>query len=115
VYEGSPLNRQRGEFAAPAARPGAAAPDGRLGAGYFVEGLQGEFSVACFGGRAEVPGIRTVTIERESPLWDRYGVPGEGATYVFRPDGHVLARCAGIDGAFAREAIQAVLDYRERA
>jgi hypothetical protein len=45
-------------------------------------------------------------------LFERYGVPPEGATYVFRPDGHVLARCAGIDGAFARQSIDAVFAYR---
>jgi hypothetical protein len=39
-------------------------------------------------------------------------VRSEGATYVFRPDGHVLARCAGIDAHFARQAIEAVFNYR---
>jgi len=41
-------------------------------------------------------------------------VPPAGATYVLRPDGHVLARCAGIDPAFARAAIDAVFSYRIR-
>jgi hypothetical protein len=31
---------------------------------------------------------------------------------VFRPDGHVLARCAGIDAAFAHKAIDSVLNYQ---
>jgi hypothetical protein len=31
---------------------------------------------------------------------------------VFRPDGHVLARCTGIDAAFAEESIRSVLEYR---
>jgi hypothetical protein len=44
-------------------------------------------------------------------LFARYGVK-ETATYVFRPDGHVLARCTGIDAAFAEESIRSVLEYR---
>jgi hypothetical protein len=44
-------------------------------------------------------------------LFQRYGVT-ERATYVFRPDGHVLARCPGINADFARAAIGRVLDYR---
>jgi hypothetical protein len=46
----------------------------------------------------------------EAALVARYGVTGH-ATCVFRPDGHVLARCAGIDGEFAARAIRKVLDY----
>jgi hypothetical protein len=61
----------------------------------------------------QVPPARTLTVtSRHESLFKRYGVPREGATYVFRPDGHVLARCTGIDAAFAREAIESVLDYR---
>jgi hypothetical protein len=44
-------------------------------------------------------------------LFARYGVAGQ-ATYVFRPDGHVLARCTGIDAAFAASAIERVLVFR---
>jgi len=92
---------------------GAAAPDGRLSAGFFVEELQGDFTVAYFG--AAGPGLeyRTMTIPREGneTLFARYAVEGT-VTYVFRPDGHVLARCTGIDAGFARQAIQGVLNYR---
>lgn len=103
-YEESPLNLQRGEFSRDLARPGAAAPDGRFDGGFFVERLQGDFSVVHFG--------ESVLKHGHESLWERYGVPPEGATYVFRPDGHVLARCAGIDAAFARNAIDSLLNYR---
>jgi len=111
-YEGSPLGEERGTFQSETARPGACAPDGRLGEGFLVEQLQGRFTVVYFGRRGPEGGEKTLVVPPESEaLWQRYGVPGEGATYVIRPDGHVLARCTGIDGAFAREAIQAVLNY----
>ena len=41
-------------------------------------------------------------------LFARYGVEAT-ATYVFRPDGHVLSRCKGIDPAFAETAITTTL------
>ena len=117
-YENSPLN-VRGEFPeSPAARPGCAAPDGRLGEGYLAEKLQGRFSVAYFGQRGPdlgaQSGIQTLHVKNNKPLFKRYGVPQEGATYVFRPDGHVLARCRGISGEFARQAIDSVFRYREK-
>jgi 3-(3-hydroxy-phenyl)propionate hydroxylase len=116
AYEASPFNRERGAFENGAAAPGAAAPDGRFGEGFFVEQLQGQFTVAYFGARGPQAGEKVVVVPQDNQaLRLRYGVPREGATYVFRPDGHVLARCSGIDADFAREAIQAVFDYRERA
>ena len=115
-YPPSPLGRERGTFENSTACPGACAPDGRFGEGFFVEPLQGQFTVAYFGARGPEVADRTLQVPPENEiLFARYGVPAEGATYVFRPDGHVLARCTGIDGAFAREAIQAVLDYRSDA
>ena len=108
TYAHSPLNRSRGDFASGLAQPGAAAPDGRLGDGYFVEQLGEGFTIACFGG--EAPGALCIARAGNDALFERYGVTGR-ATYVFRPDGHVLARCAGIDAAFARDAIDAVLSY----
>ena len=113
LYPGSPLHRQRGYFENEAACCGAAAPDGRFGAGFFTEALQGRFTVVYFGEPGPQAGEHTLVVPKDNAaLWQRYGVPAEGATYVFRPDGHVLARCTGIDSAFAREAIQAVFDYR---
>ncbi|MGQ0545277.1 MAG: FAD-dependent monooxygenase [Betaproteobacteria bacterium] len=113
VYETSRLNRQRGKFSSDLAMPGAAAPDGRLGEGYFVERLGGDFCVVYFGG--DGPSLQWQSFHViERPLLTRYGVEGT-ATYVFRPDGHVLARCTGIDAAFARQAIEAVLNYRTGA
>lgn len=32
---------------------------------------------------------------------------------MFRPDGHVLARCRGVAGEFARQAINSVLSYKK--
>jgi len=120
VYADSPLNREAGggRIDAPMAQPGAAAPDGVYGAGHFAERLQGGFAVAWFGGAGpEIAGAQTlaVPLRGNEALHARYGVPAEGATYVFRPDGHVLARCPGIDGEFARAAIDALLSYRSGA
>ena len=113
VYEHSPLNAEKGHFTSALARPGAAAPDGRCGEGYFVEKLGGDFCVAYFGAAGPQLDFPAFTVEKSGSesLFQRYGVK-ETATYVFRPDGHVLARCTGIDAGFAREAIGAVLSYR---
>jgi 3-(3-hydroxy-phenyl)propionate hydroxylase len=111
VYEDSPFNRERGDFPANTAKPGTAAPDGRCGEGFFVERLGADFCVVYFG--AEGPELEWTSfsvIEKE--LLARYGVR-DTATYVFRPDGHVLARCTGIDAEFARQAIQGVLNFRK--
>lgn len=112
TYQESGLNRERGEFTSEAARPGAAAPDARFGAGYLVEHLQGEFTVAWFGREGPPVSCRALIAPKagNQVLFERYGVRDE-ATYVFRPDGHVLARCIGLDAAFAEEAIRAVLEY----
>jgi 3-(3-hydroxy-phenyl)propionate hydroxylase len=113
LYAASPLNCESGDFTSAAATPGAAAPDGRLDGGYFVDRLSGEFTVAWFGAEGPRLSCRSFSLPREGneTLFQRYGVE-DRATYVFRPDGHVLARCTGIDGAFAEDAINAVLDYR---
>src|SRR5207237_974474 len=110
-YADSPLNRERGDFASNTARPGTAAPDGRFGDGYFVDQVQGEFTVVWFGAQGPAMHTRTIHISNDEKLFERYGVK-DTATYVFRPDGHVLARCTGIDAAFAHEAIAAVQNYR---
>ena len=109
VYAHSPLNRARGAFASELARPGAAAPDGRLGDGFLVDKLGEGFTVAGFGG--ELPGALGIPRAGNEALFERYGVE-DCATYVFRPDGHVLARCTGLDAAFARDAIESVLAFR---
>jgi len=122
TYVQSPLNREReGEraaFGAPAAMPGAAAPDGRIaGAGYLVERLQGRFACVYFGREGPALDAQTLSVplEGNEALCARYGATAEGATYVFRPDGHVLARCRGIDPGFAREAVDAVMRFRAGA
>jgi len=114
TYDASPLNVDRGEFNAPFARPGAAAPDGRFEKGHFVERLQGGFTVAYFGRSGPQMAEPTLQVRGAEALAKRYGVGREGATYVFRPDGHVLARCRGISGEFARDAIRAALGPRPR-
>ncbi len=94
--------------------PSAAAPDGRFDGGFLVERLQGHFTVVYFGGSGpRVEGAQMLVVSDEHrALVQRYAVPSEGATYVFRPDGHVLARTVGIDADFARDAISGVFDYR---
>ncbi len=111
-YLDSPLNVADQEFNAPLAAPGMAAPDGRLDRGFLVEKLQGGFSVVYFGNRGPKLGVQTLNVKDNKPLFKRYGVPKEGATYVFRPDGHVLARCRGVAGEFARAAIEGVFNFK---
>jgi len=41
-------------------------------------------------------------------------VQADGAIYAFRPDGHLLARCAGSDPAFARAAIDDALSGKRK-
>jgi len=108
VYAHSPLNMERGVFSSALAQPGSAAPDGRFEEGYFAERLQGEFTVAYFGGE----GMEGLCIGHRGhdALFARYGVEDK-ATYVFRPDGHVLARCTGIDAGFARKAVERVTRF----
>ena len=113
VYGFSPLNLEDGALAAPAAQPGAAAPDGRIEGGFFVDRLGDGFVVVYFDALGPaVEDAVTIEVPREGheALFARYGVT-EQATYVFRPDGHVLARCPGIDSVFARKAIERVLHY----
>jgi 3-(3-hydroxy-phenyl)propionate hydroxylase len=115
VYAFSPLNMEGGGLEALQAQPGANAPDGRFAGGFLVDKLGGDFSVAYFGGEGPlVAEANLVQVARRGhdALFARYGVE-DRATYVFRPDGHVLARCAGIDAAFARAAIEHVLGYRK--
>ncbi len=130
VYSDTPLRAERGAFDAPAAAPGCAAPDGKIGAGgeasYLADTLQGRFTVAYFG--ADGPAVERsfdASVDRsfDAPvevatlclkhacapvLFERYGVE-DTATYVFRPDGHILARCIGIDHAFAEASIVSAL------
>lgn len=118
AYSETALGTERDAFDAPAARPGAAAPDGKVREGggetCFVDQLRGRFTVAYFGASGTTPSVAVETdvlaIDRAAApdLFARYGV-ADTATYVFRPDGHVLARCKGIDPAFAESAIAAAL------
>jgi len=113
VYDFCPLNMERGSFGSTLAQPGAAAPDGRYASGFFAERLQGDFTVAYFGGEGSaVAGAQVLQVPRagHDALFARYGV-GDNATYVFRPDGHVLARGTGISGNFANQAIERVTRY----
>ena len=118
AYSETPLWMERGAFGAAAARPGAAAPDGKIREGgtetAFVDHLKGRFAVAWFGANGPALDARleadAFSLSRNSApaLFERYGVE-HTATYVLRPDGHVLARCRGIDAGFATAAIRFAL------
>jgi 3-(3-hydroxy-phenyl)propionate hydroxylase len=106
AYVESPLNYSPSS--------GMAALDGSFHHGHFIEQLGGDFCVAWFGDRSPALEAKAVSVPRECrTLWERYGVGEAGATLVFRPDGHVLARCEGLDADFARAAIRSVLEYRK--
>ena len=118
AYAHSSLSGEGDEFDAPAASPGSAAPDGIVSFGdedaFFADRLQGRFTVTYFGAEGPAidagPEVVTMSLERTCApaLFERFGVRST-ATYVFRPDGHVLARCQGIDGGFATASIEAAL------
>lgn len=118
AYAETALGLERDAWQTPAARPGAAAPDGTVREdgreACFVDRLRGRFAVAYFGapGPQVEAGVEadTFSLTRAAApaLFERYGVDGT-ATYVFRPDGHVLARCKGIDAGFAAAAIASAL------
>ncbi len=114
-YANTPLGAERGEFTSALAAPGACAHDGNVeGVGWFVDALQGEFTVVYFGGdaapvRTSVQCATRSVLRRDAvALFAHYGVT-DRATYIFRPDGHVLARCEGLDPAFAASAIESAL------
>jgi hypothetical protein len=99
--------------------PGAVAPDATTDHGFFTEKLQGQFSVIWFGCEQQ-PGdwqpptqikvhTQAIAAMQHAMLFERYGV-NQQATYVFRPDGHVLARFDGIETTKASKAIATALN-----
>src|SRR5688572_4046997 len=73
TYGSSPLNREHGDFTSSIAQPGAAAPDGRFGDGFFVDQLKGDFVVAYFGGGGPKLDVETFCVPHENQvLWKRY-------------------------------------------
>ena len=118
AYAHSPLALERDAFDAPSASPGSATPDCKIRIDgtdtYFADRLQGRFTVVYLGAKgpaidADIE-VATMYLDQEDApqLFELYGVR-ETATYVIRPDGHVLARCHGIDPAFAKGSIARVL------
>ena len=107
-YEGSPLNGPDGFAAgeAPAVRPGAAALDAPVDGGWLLHRLGGSFTGAWFGPSGQIPenvaGTQIAPARSAVPLNQiavacdaacaRYGAQRQAAYYLFRPDGHVLAR-----------------------
>jgi 3-(3-hydroxy-phenyl)propionate hydroxylase len=107
-YAGSPLTGPDG-FApgeTPAVRPGAAAPDAPVGAGWMLDRLGRGFTGAWFGRDVTAADVALAKAELASsplPAVDvaavgaevacrRYGGEHVPAFYLFRPDGHVAAR-----------------------
>jgi 3-(3-hydroxy-phenyl)propionate hydroxylase len=69
--------------------PGTAIPDAPHGAGWLIERLQGQFTLASFGRAVATrhPTVPSVHIT-DAVAVERYG---DGLTYLIRPDGHVAA------------------------
>jgi len=133
LYADSPLNLPDADAFAARAVPGQAAPDGRVrtagGAeGHLVERLRG-FVLLRFVEDAAVPApapaeaagvpVADVVVRRgrtagpgelldpTGALFDRYDAAG-GATYVIRPDGHVMGRRRGDRPDLAGDALARV-------
>ncbi len=117
-YTQSPLNNtQMSQHTGPL--PGAVAPDATTNNGFFTEKLQGQFSVIWFGCEQQPSDwqppahinvyAQTIAANQHAMLFERYGV-NQQATYVFRPDGHVLACFDGIETTKASEAITSALN-----
>ncbi len=122
TYANSPLNGPD-EFAegeAPTVRPGAAALDGPLDDGWFLDRIGGSFTGVWFSpdgkapeGLAEVqaalarraPAVNQAIVSRET-ICGRYGAGAQPAFYLFRPDQHVAARWRSL----AASAVQAAIE-----
>jgi 3-(3-hydroxy-phenyl)propionate hydroxylase len=107
-YDRSPLSGPDGfpPGEASATRPGAAAPDAPLGAGWLLDRLGRGFAGVWFGrGIAPTDAARvaveleagslpagSVTLVEDATACRRYGADQRPALYLIRPDGHVAAR-----------------------
>jgi 3-(3-hydroxy-phenyl)propionate hydroxylase len=124
-YEGSPLNGPD-RFAAgecPASRPGAAALDAPVDGGWLLHRLGGSFTGAWFGPSGQIPenvaGAQVAPAQSAVPLNQiavacdaacaRYGAQQQPAYYLFRPDGHVVARWRHRGGGAVKAALDRAL------
>jgi 3-(3-hydroxy-phenyl)propionate hydroxylase len=122
TYTGSPLNGPDG-FApddAPAMRPGAAATDAPLGAGWMLDRLGRSFAgiwlgrdvppaeaarIAAEVSASRLPGLAEVAVVGDELACRRYGAEQAAAFYLFRPDGHIAARWRNVAPGEAAAAL----------
>ena len=80
----------------PVSRPGASCPDAPLADGFLLDQLSNEFTLLVIGGAAPAsldPMIEVLRISKPSDeLATRYLGDASHATYLIRPDHHVVAR-----------------------
>jgi 3-(3-hydroxy-phenyl)propionate hydroxylase len=121
TYRASPLNGADGLAASdcPQLAPGAAALDAPVGQGWLLDAITGGFTGIWFTPDGSLPGelargqvaLRTGNVPFRSAViveaqaCARYGATREPAYYLFRPDGHVVARWR----TFALEQVEAAL------
>ena len=120
-YEASPLNGpdELGSGEAPAARPGAAAPDGPLENGWVLDRIGGGFAGLWISRDGQMPqevaAAKTALMQRDLPIHvesassgeicARYGAEHAPAFYLFRPDQHVAARWRKFSRAAVEQAV----------
>src|SRR5690606_9478155 len=99
--------------------PGAPAPEALLrgddGQAFHLSSRLGQhFLVLAFNGLPEGPlpdGLRCLRIDPandpHAQAWQRYGLsePGQQALVLLRPDGYVMGRWHGLDGAVLPQAL----------